>query len=222
MLQVDIKLKESKRALTTRFKKEVIVKYLNRTFKKAAPGIEKQFKTLTEGAIRESPEYKSLLGGGSPSLKEHFGLADAEQRINAVIKEWSNNTFIKIEPFSILGNIVKGGLKLGIVREDLSEVLGLSASTLSIIIKTGEQRGQSFDIEWLKWLMSEGDKQIVTSHHISFASGRGRAGDFIMRQKGTWGVPPEFAGSKGNNFVTRSVSGLESKFAKIVKIELTK
>ena len=219
MLQVDIKLTESKRALTTRFKKEVIVKYLNRTFKKAAPNIEKQFKILIENAIRESPEYKSLLGGGKPSLKEHFGLADAESRINAVIKEWSNNTFLDVKSFSILGNIVKGGISLGIVREDLSEVLGLSASTLSIIIKKG---GQSFNIEWLKWLMSEGDKQIVLSHHISFASGRGRAGDFIMRQSGTWGVPPEFAGSKGNNFVTRSVSGLESKFAKIVKIELTK
>ncbi len=209
---VSIKLEKPIETTIKKFKQVCLTNKLNSLFDKAAPNIRDEFAILIAEAIARSPEYNSLLGNGAPSLKEHFGMPDAERRINAVITAWVNNTFIKVTPFKISGRQIRGGIRLGIVRKDLSDVLGVGAFITPDI--------KRFRIDWLEWLMHEGDTQIILDSHI--AIGDGRAGDYVMRDDGSWGIPSEFAGFIGDNFVTRSAKGLEKDFAKIVKQEIAR
>lgn len=41
-------------------------------------------------------------------------------------------------------------------------------------------------------------------------SGKGRAGNVVMRKnvKGKWGVPPQFAGTPNNNWITRAIQSI--------------
>ena len=78
-----------------------------------------------------------------------------------------------------------------------SDVLGSSAA----IQRT--KKGQN--LEWLDWLLIQGDKIIIKEYEIS--SGEGRAGRFVMKKTvtGKWGVPSTFAGTPNNNWITRAI-----------------
>ena len=61
------------------------------------------------------------------------------------------------------------------------------------------------DLHWLRWLLLEGYKVLVVGFHFRFQPGRGRSQLGYMRKGGFWRVPPEYAGTADDNFVTRAL-----------------
>lgn len=198
---------------------KIIVGCLNLAFSKATPRIKEGFKNLVVEAIKATDEYFSLLNfigssaPGSPTLKEHFGLPDAQRRIDEVIGAWASGIEVDRRDFILRGTRIAGGLRFGIVRKDLGEVQGLSAASF-VTPENG------YTLDWLRWLMERGDDMIVKEYEIN--PGRGRAGDFIMKPVtgGLWGVPKEYRGTPGFNFTTRAVEKLNRKVLNLVKSEI--
>ena len=78
-------------------------------------------------------------------------------------------------------------------------------------------------LEWLRWLLLEGDKRIVSNYFFKKSS-RGRAGGGIMaeRQNASWGVPSQFAGTENNNFATRALETINDEIDVLVRREIVK
>ena len=80
------------------------------------------------------------------------------------------------------------------------------------------------DLNWLEWLLLFGNKTIIRDYVVEFGDNpRSRTGRAVMKgvKSGKWGVPPEFAGTKNNNWITRAIESADSEINSILK-EATK
>ena len=67
----------------------------------------------------------------------------------------------------------------------------------------------------LKWLLTLGDKIIITEFEVEYKDGSGRSGLASMSEGGTFRVNPSFSGTEENNFITRAFQGREKQIADI-------
>ena len=130
--------------------------------------------------LKKQPEYDSLLNG---SLKHQFGIPDPDNRLEEILSQIINSLTTTYKKPTVQGSRIQGGFT---------------------IIST--EKGT--ELEWLRWLLLEGDSSIVIGY--DFISGFGshsRTGDGIMRgnHSGIWRVPPEFSGSLTNNWIIRGI-----------------
>lgn len=156
--------------------------------------------------IKSQPEYSSLIGG---KLMGEFGLPDAASRLSNILSTIESGAIIQTKPISISGSQIKGSIKLQMVQKDFSDLLSLGDSSFTT------EKGSN--LQWLSWLLKEGDSIIIADYTFalgSFASSRTGMG--IMRQFGgsSWRVPPEFAGTITNNWITRAIDSASSDIEK--------
>lgn len=153
-------------------------------------------------AIRSQPEYVSLLNG---TLKYQFGLPDSASRLNRILETIEKSLFVEYNNPKINGLNITGGFFIGMVNSDFSDILSLSEATF--VTEKGSP------LEWLKWLLLEGDKTIVIGYEFNIGNyPNSRTGGGIMSPSfsGSWRVPPEFAGSFENNWITRAAESVEN------------
>jgi hypothetical protein len=158
--------------------------------------------TLVQNAIVNSPEYGSLLSG---TLQLEFGIPDSASRLEQILSFWK---FIDVEysKAKISGQKISGSFAISMIRSDYSDVLMSSAATLNT------EKGQQ--LNWLEWLLLFGDKTIIKEYNVQFGSNpRSRTGGAIMKvsSSGKWGVPPQFAGTASNNWITRAMDSVEDQ-----------
>lgn len=154
-------------------------------------------------AIQSQPEYISLMSG---SLKFQFGLPDSVSRIKAILETIDKSLFVEYYNPKITGQSISGGFFIGMVNSDFSDILSLSEATF--ITEKGTP------LEWLKWLLLEGDKTIISGYEFNIGNFKNsRTGGGIMSSSvsGSWRVPPEFAGSAENNWITRAVDSVSDQ-----------
>jgi hypothetical protein len=179
-------------------------KYLQNIFNRVKPKI---INTIID-AIKNSPEYNSLLSG---DLKYEFGLPDSDSRLSSIINFWKKiNTDYK--SVSINNNKISGGFSINMISGDYSDVINSSAAVLTT------EKG--VDLNWLEWLLLFGNQTIIKDYVVEFGvNPRSRTGRAIMRgvQKGKWSVPPEFAGTQNNNWITRAIDSVDSEINNILK-----
>ena len=80
-------------------------------------------------------------------------------------------------------------------------------------------------LEWLRWLLKEGNAVIVSQYDFAFKSTRSsRTGLGIMVKKrgGGWKVPSQYAGTDDDNFATRALADIAGDIDIVVRRELTK
>ena len=81
-------------------------------------------------------------------------------------------------------------------------------------------------VEWLRWLLLEGNAVLVKDYFFLNKSGidKSRTGLGIMVEKRSrnWSIPPRFAGTSGDNFATRALSDIDKVIDDIVRQEITK
>ena len=176
--------------------------------------VEKIKTTITEGlraAVRESlmatPEYQSIIQG---KLKAQLGIPESDTRILSIIDTWVNNISVKVKT----GTSPLLLIDIGLIRTDYGDVLSLPQATYTYRSKHGQG-----EIPWLKWLLLEGDKRIITKYEFSSNPRGSRTGMGIMvrKSRGSWQVPPEFSGTSVDNFATRALGNIESVIDKIVE-----
>lgn len=212
MSDISINIIESTDVISQRILKALLPEVTN-YFQKAFNKCKNSIDSLISEALTQSPEYQSILSG---KLKYEFGLPDAENRLSTILSI-IKNIQIKYNKPKISKNQIEGSFILQMIPSDYSDLLSSAAAILDT--EKGAQ------LEWLRWLLLFGDKTIIRDYVVKIGpSSRSRTGNAIMVStiKGRWGVPPEFAGTKNNNWITRAIdnasSGIEQLLLDSLKV----
>ncbi len=177
-----------------------------------APKIQIDIRKLIEEAIKRQPEYRSLLGG---KLQSELGVVNTSSRLDKIIRIIVDSIEVDVLKAKDNGSQIVAGLKINLVKTNFEELVSLPEA--SYMTEKGVV------IQWLKWLLLEGDKIIVRDYMIGIDKkgiyARTGLGEIMIPsgKKATgWRVPPEFAGTAENNFITRALLEVSNEIDKIV------
>lgn len=170
---------------------------------RAVPRIQARLVVLVGDAIRNAPEANSLLGG---QLQGELGVVAVAEAIAAISESVQKGVFVVATEKS---------LQVGILRADLSEVLALAQGRF---VSEG-----GYSIDWLEWLLTAG-KELVVADYVFFAGerNRSRTGLGVMKKGQGWRVPPRFAGTAQDNWLTRAISTLEDDLPRVILEEINR
>lgn len=182
-----------------------ITAYFNNMYQKMIS----QIPPLIIESIKTQPEYASLMGG---TLQGEFGLPDAASRLSSILSSIESGASVVSKPLSIGSNSIKGSIRLEMISKDFSDLLSMGEASFVT------EKGTS--LPWLQWLLVEGDTVIVGDY--SFKAGpnpNSRTGLGIMESapNAFWRVPPEFAGTINNNWITRAITSASSSIEKTLQ-----
>lgn len=210
MTKLNINILESDNEISNRILKTLLPE-ISRYFNNAYKICKNNISNLVMEAITSAPEYQSLISG---KLKYEFGLPDAASRLSNILTFWKNIE-ISFEKPAILKNEIRGSFNLSMIKADYTDVLALSDSVL--VTEKGAE------LEWLKWLLLFGDKTIIKEYVIDIGPNpRSRTGNAVMvgQTKGRWSVPPEFAGTIRNNWITRAIDSIDNQVYDLIEKSL--
>lgn len=191
MINITIDLKESEKQIKDLITK-IIFDNLFKGMKGAAESSKGAFGVLIEGAIKGSPEYAAMLPGGR--YYSDLGVPDIKERLDRII-----SFLAKSVQYTLLRTKKAIIYEVGVSKEKIKQLAELSEG---IFIT---EKGTA--LEWLRWLLLEGDRFIIIGFDTYIKPQYSRTGYKIMVQTKTrrgWRVPPEIAGTENNNFITRS------------------
>lgn len=189
-----------------------IRKVLLRSYPRIQKGVLKSLRAIARERIIDSPEYNSMIGG---TLRGELGLPDGMSRITRIIEQWILNIRVTVNTGS--GRSL-GYISISMIESTYGDVLDLPES----VLRYTNRKGKSVSLDWLKWLLTEGGSTIVSEYEFS-PSSKGRTGLGVMiKSRGGWKVPAQFAGVANDNFVTRSFEGITKDIEIIIRREITK
>lgn len=187
---------------------------IQKTIIKAIPNIKAKIQDAVKNAVKSEPEYKSLVSG---ELKYEFGITDSISKVENIINTMTSNINIRYSNITTNSRGLKGGFSLEMIPSDFADILGLGDSYVQ------DQKGYS--LPWLQWLLLEGGNILVRNYQVVIGpSPYSRTGNAVMKpEPGTnWVVPPKFAGTINNNWITRSISRIDNQINNIIEEEVIK
>jgi hypothetical protein len=185
-----------------------IISQLKQTIAKSIPKINNDLKILVKQALKEEPEYQSLVGG---KLRAEFGIPDSNS-VDSVVEALGNTLEITQSPLVAGPSGIKGGFILYMMKS--SDMGGIIYTDIASSIDS-----KGYSIPWLEWLLLKNNQILVKNYEVRYTnSSRSRSGMALMyHSDSNWRVPPEFAGSITNNWTTRAVDRIESKVYDTIK-----
>ena len=198
-----------------------VMREISKKLDKSALKINAAVKKRIQDTVREmlilAPEVMDLIGG---SLQGQLGVTNPHGRLTAIVDTWVESIQVSTVVYS---GAKKAGpllaIQVGILRQGYGDVLSLPESSYESVGARGV-----FLIEWLKWLLLEGDKTIVDYTFLPGNRRGSRTGLGIMVQitGRKWSIPPQFRGTENDNFATRALSKLDKAIDLIVQAEMTR
>lgn len=186
---------------------ENISTYLNPRLDRALVNIQNNLSILVADALRSEPEYQSLLSG---QLKAELGIPDTDM-IESVVVALSQAININKKPISIKTNGISGGFTINMIKSnDLSGVIKNAAASINVT---------EGSIPWLEWLTLKGNEILVKDYIVKLGPNpNSRSGMAIMKGSvgDAWRVPPMFAGTENNNWITRAISRIENNIYDLI------
>lgn len=201
MITIEFKEKEAE------FKAKVyrtVARYLDALLFRKKGAIIRDIRALVPEWIESQPEMMELLynDGKVGSLGAELGLPigtgpNAVRAItNAVVDS------IAIDITKINKKTLNGGITAKFMPATFIDLLNIPEGTIRTEI--GE------NLPWLKWLLMEGVGTIIVGYKFHFARG-GRSKGGYMTEGGVWKIPPQYSGTKENNFVTRALTAKKNE-----------
>lgn len=210
-MNINLKLLESDSEVSNLIL-SIIKETLNNAFSKALKNLRNTIPVEVKNAIISEPEYQSLISG---KLRYEFGIPDASSAVNSIVDSWANNIVIDTIPIVVSGNGLKGGFSINMIKDDYSDVLNLAGSTIKDS-KSGAV------LPWLEWLLLYGGQIIIKNYRVQMGpNANSRTGMAVMvSSKENWRVPPEFAGTKNNNWISRALNRLDTIIPNLIQKEI--
>lgn len=186
--------------------------YLQPKFVQAINNVSHQLPDIVSNAIKSQPEYQSLVNG---DLKFELGVPDAASRVSSIISLWSRSLRVNYGQMRPSARGLSASFSVNMIPEDYADILSSDNA-----IVTDSLSG--ITIPWLEWLLLEGGKILVKNYQVKFGpNSRSRTGFAIMVSSNeSWRVPPEFAGTKNNNWITRALEPIEDAVIDLMVKEL--
>jgi hypothetical protein len=187
---------------------DALASHLTTAFARSTAGIAAGIGLVAAEALRNCPEYAALVGG---ELRGELGAVSARRVLEAVCKNIAGGVRVASLGVRRSGAGLEGGMRIGLVKGDYSEVLGVDGGTFT------SEKG--FDVPWLRWLTLEGDAVLVADHHF-LAKAAGRTGRGVMVPTGVWRVPAEYAGTAEDNWILRALRGIGADVTEVIAREV--
>jgi len=179
---------------------------------KAKPAIQTRISNLLRIAIEGSLTIQSLKNG---QLRIDFGLTD-----DAAASAVSDIVNAVVTSVNIFFNKSRRGKTLGTL------VIQIDPATVSAAVETssmGSYFSNGHQITWLDWLMTKGTQVIIEDFEVTSTvdyDDRSRSGGgFMLQTGGIFRVAPEFAGTAGDNFVSRAIIANGPNIRRIIQEE---
>lgn len=157
--------------------------------------IRSPFQSLVFNIISTYPDYLELVG--NPSIVGELGLVRSTSKLQRLLTTLTNNLTIQIEKPRISAGKLIGSSQILVIRNDYSEILHLAEASF-----TSEG---GYVVEWLKHLLLDGTRKVIRQYDFRGEIGRGRTGMGFMVKGNGWSVPPQIAGIRSDNFITRAI-----------------
>lgn len=182
-----------------------INRFLDNVFDK----MKKTIPDIVIQSIVSQPEYESLVSG---QLRSEFGLPDASARISEILQTIRSGAGVSKRRAVVSGSKISANIRFEMIKSDFQDLVNLGAASF-----TTEKGAQ---LNWLQWLLLEGDSVIITDYRFTAGpSSFSRTGSGIMQQSSGafWRVPPEFAGTVKNNWITRAIDSASSDIERAIQ-----
>ena len=168
-------------------------------FKNSQHGILLTIQSLVRNFIKKSPEYLAMQSSGK--LYHEIGNPHLAQDVDKIIDVLLSEMSISLTNPVVVSNQISGEIKVNIL-EGLVTLLNLPEATFQ-------------GLPWLSWMLLGGTDPIVIGYRYDpnrgFKASRTNEGIMIPNKgrAGGWGVPPEYAGTFTNNWLTRATNGID-------------
>lgn len=189
-----------------------MVKKFNQAIRAAANEIKTNIQKITEKLMYRSTFFQELEKG---ELRGHFGIPEeaVQPVIRKIIEEIVSNIDVVVTNISTYQETkIRGGLQVVISKDGFQNLLDLRAGKIQT--EAGEM------LDWLEWVLTQGDTVIISGYEIAFADEEelGRSGLAIMipSHSGHWRVPPEFSGTINDNFITKEIIANLERYEEVV------
>lgn len=187
---------------------KVFVPEVNKYLKSVVLKVQPQVTNIVKHAILDSPEVQSLFGG---KLQAELGVIDPQSKILAITNIIGSNSKLTFSPAKLTNNYVRAGFELNYIQSNYDDLLAQPEAT--------QATENGYVLQWLEWLLIHGDTVIVAGWDVGFDPlNYSRTGLGKIMYKGAarnWSVPPEFAGTQFNNFITRSLDTIEPQIEQV-------
>lgn len=194
-----------------------LVEILSAGLIQSRPVIEERARLTIREAIQKSDEYESILNG---KLWHELGIVNPGQSLSAIVARIEDSVEVTVLPLRHNDReLTAGGLRLQAVQADFQDILALPEATFQSISK---RNGTVYDIDWLKWLLTGGGSVIIEDFHFVGQTKGSRTGYGVMAKHGNWAVPPEFAGTIQDNWLTRAMLAATPVLTDIVVEEIAR
>lgn len=190
--------------------------------------IQNNIRQAINNQLKNSPEWQAIDGG---ELEELLEINSASLALSSIAARIAQNAEIKLTPFKIRGFSISGGIQIRIIKSDFSDILGIVSPE---IIHNVEK-------DWLRWLLTEGDDVGIFNFDVDWGAESDTIGEAVedfysyyratpknntllrnnpTGERGVLTIPPEYQGTKNDNFITRAMQGIDIKIADIFKEKL--
>ena len=198
---ITIKLLDSVSVIESKINQS-IQKHLNDlVFRKKGTLRQKVLKNVT-GWVYEQPEIIAIKDN---SLAAQLGLprGTASSVAERIVLSVVQATEFEVKRFD---NKLRGGITFRFQPDNFANLISLADGHVTT------ENDQ--DLHWLRGLLKEGHRTIVVGYQFIPTSG-GRSGGGVMGKGSSWRIPPQFAGTEDDNFITRAFSGKEKQLEKL-------
>lgn len=175
---------------------------------RAIPRIEERLKNELYGLIRATKEFEALITG---PLDGHFGfeIGTAAGRIEAITRAASKQVKVFEPVFN--GGTARGRMLIGFFLSNFKVLTSMDEAQVFNV-------GTFENLEWLKWLLFNGDQVFIMSKikpepywmlEKPLKSGRSKKALMlkvtVKNKRSPWRIPTIYSGTKDDNWFTRSM-----------------
>jgi len=180
-----------------------IASKLDNAFGKAYGKIVQETKTLVHQALSKSDVLNELREGRT--LRGELGLTSglARSAAQTITEEVSGSVQVEYKSIELTSSGSKGGLTFYIQPENLTNVLDIAQAQISYYSKRYKR---AVKLDWLDWLLMQGDRIIVAKFHYEPSAGRGRSGLGEMKKEGMFRMNNQWSGDQNDNFISRAIT----------------
>ena len=202
---IDITLKIDEREVA-----RDIIKEVKLIIRRAIPRIESELKKEIKNIVLRR------LTTGVPTISgrelQEIGVPDINNRLISIVRVASESVFVKVSQGST--ELLK--IDLGILEGSYQDVLSLPEA----VFQYRSSRGSGV-LEWLRWLLLEGNGQIIRDYSYNPSISRySRTQGGLMVSGGSWSIPSSLAGTQNDNILTRALFGIDADIEQLVEREL--
>ena len=171
--------------------------------------IESKGKDLLSEEFYNSNTVRSLLQG---ELRGEIGLPSSQDgAVDYILRAIAGTVEVTAGKPKVIANKIRMKIVMNAVPTDLRHFSSLGSYTTE----------KGTEIPWFEWLTSLGDRVIVREYEVESGHAKSsRTGDKIMVKGKGWRVPPEHAGSEGNNFITKASEQILPELGKFIVNEI--